>query len=177
MKHFSPTLFWLTGLSGAGKTTLGALLTRHLRERGHPVIFLDGDQLREVYNDCYGHDRESRLIASMYYARLCKVLVEQNVHVVCSTISLFHQTQQWNRENIPNYIEVFVDVPLAELIKRDNKSIYSRALAGKLNNIVGMDIEPELPKQADVIINYFPDITVEMNVQLILENYDSKIFV
>jgi adenylylsulfate kinase-like enzyme len=173
MTNFIPTLFWLTGLSGAGKTTLASLLTTKLKDRGHPVIFLDGDTLREIYNNDFGHTREERLLASLQYARLCKMLTGQNVHVVCATISMFHQTQDWNRENIKNYLEVFVDVPLAELVRRDGKQIYSRAKAGELKNIVGIDIEPELPKKADVIIQndlYSP----EDNVNLILKAYDAK---
>ncbi|EKD54684.1 MAG: Adenylyl-sulfate kinase [uncultured bacterium] len=176
MTNFKPTLFWLTGLSGAGKTTLGILLTKKLRDRGCPVVFLDGDTLREIYNNRFGHDREGRLEASLQYARLCKMLTEQKVHVVCATISMFHQTQDWNRENIKNYVEVFVDVPLEELIKRDSKHIYSKAKAGELKNIVGIDIEPELPKKADIIIKNYNNSAVEDNVSLILETYDARIY-
>jgi cytidine diphosphoramidate kinase len=175
MPTFTPTLFWLTGLSGAGKTTIGALLTERLRERGDPVIFLDGDILREVYKDSIGHDRDSRLAAAMQYARLCKMLVDQQVHVVCATISLFHQIQNWNRHHIKNYLEVYIDVPMDELIKRDSKQIYSRAVSGKLSNIVGIDIQPEFPMHADIIIKNFINSTMEDNVNLILNHYDVRI--
>lgn len=170
MIKFTPTLFWLTGLSGAGKTTLGTLLTEKLRDRDYPVVFLDGDILREIYNNRFGHDHAGRLEASLQYARLCKMLIEQKVHVVCATISMFHQTQKWNRENIQRYIEIFLDIHVDELIRRDSKKIYSRALTGELKNIVGVDIQPEFPKKPDIIIK---DNKIEDSVNLILKNYDT----
>lgn len=167
-------VFWITGLSGAGKTTLGALLTEKLRDRGYAVIFLDGDILREIDGNRFGRDQQGRLEASLHYARLCKMLVEQNVHVVCATISLFHKTQQWNRKNIQNYIEILLDVPMDELIRRDCKKIYSRALTGQLQHVVGVDIQPELPEKPDIIINN--EITIENSVNLILEHYEQKVW-
>ncbi|MDP1574215.1 MAG: adenylyl-sulfate kinase [Coxiellaceae bacterium] len=174
MKNFIPTLFWITGLSGAGKTTIGELLTHKLRDRAHPVVFLDGDVLRDIYDNRFGHDRASRLEASFHYARLCRMLVAQNVHVVCATISLFHETQNWNRQNIKNYMEILVDVPMSELIKRDSKAIYSRALSGDLCNIVGVDITPELPKNSEIKITN--ENTVDESVNFILEKYDTRIY-
>lgn len=177
MIDYVPTVFWLTGLSGSGKTTLGTLLTNKLRSRGNSVIFLDGDTLREVYDNNFGYDRHGRFTASLQYARLCKMLTEQNVHVVCATISMFHHTQDWNRKNIANYMEIFMDVPLSELIKRDNKKIYSRCLSGELNNVVGIDIVPEFPKTPDIIIRNPHESFIENNVDLILEKLDSKVCV
>lgn len=149
----SGTVFWLTGLSGSGKTTIGRELTNTLKKHGYPVIFLDGDELREMTGNVFGYTREQRLQASLMYARLCNMLAAQSFHVVCATISLFHQTQCWNRENNQNYIEIFVDVVLSELIKNDPKKNYSRALKGELSNIVGMDIIPEFPEHPDIIIS------------------------
>lgn len=171
MINFIPTVFWLTGLSGTGKTTLGTLLTENLRNENHPVVFLDGDILREIFGNRFGHDRQDRLEASLQYARVCKMLVEQNVHVVCATISLFHQTQEWNRHHIKNYIEIFVDTPMQELLNRDSKKIYSRGLSGELKNIVGIDIEAEIPKNPDLIIKNHQNTKVENNVAIILETY------
>lgn len=173
MTRFTPTLFWITGLSGSGKTTIGMILAKQLKDRGLPVIFLDGDTLREAFNNQFNHDQDSRKAASMQYAKLCKMLIDQNVNVICSTISLFHDTQQWNREHIPNYLEIFIDVPLNELKKRDVKNIYSRAQSGELKNIVGIDIKPEFPKQADLVIQNHADLSPEDNVNLILKKYDA----
>lgn len=175
MSNFIPTLFWVTGLSGAGKSTLGHSLTNALRGRGYPVVYLDGDTLREVYGNGFAHDRAGRLDASMHYARLCNMLIQQQVHVVCATISLFHHTQNWNRENTKNYIEIFIDVPIAELMQRDSKKIYSQAKLGELKNVVGIDIQPEFPKKPDLVIKNQSINFMEGHVDLILKNYDKKI--
>lgn len=174
MNAMMPSVFWLTGLSGAGKTTIGSLLTKELREEGYPVIFLDGDQLREVYQNQFSHDREQRLLAAHSYARLCKMLVEQHVHVVCATISLFHQVQAWNRVHINHYIEIFINVPLPVLIERDSKKIYSAGLKGEMNNIVGLDIQAELPHLPDITIQHSDQLCKEAVVKQIMDFYLQK---
>lgn len=168
-------VFWLTGLSGSGKTTIGTELALRLRAQEYPVIFLDGDILREMSANTFGHDRDQRLQASLMYARLCNMIAAQNVHVVCATISLFHQTQLWNRKNIPNYLEIFVDVPLSELVKRDPKKIYSRAQAGELKNVVGIDIVPEYPQKPDLIIKNHGDVPVKQAVDDIIKLFNSTL--
>lgn len=176
MTILTPTVFWLTGLSGSGKTTIGEQLTKRLRNLGLPVIFLDGDVLREIFNGHFGHDLDSRKAASMHYAKLCNMLVSQHIYVVCATISLFHDTQEWNRNNIENYLEIFISVPLDELIKRDSKHIYTRAKSGELKNVVGIDIQPEYPKQADIVIFNHANSAAEDHVNLILKKFDTTIY-
>jgi adenylylsulfate kinase len=154
-----------------GKTTIGALLTERLRARGSAAIFLDGDVLREVYGNMFGHDRAQRLLAGQHYGRICNMLVNQHVHVVCATISMFHEVHEWNRANIKNYIEIFIDVPLPELIARDNKKIYSRGLNGELADVVGIDILPEYPKCPDIIIDNKDGMATEQAVDSILDVY------
>ena len=110
-------VFWITGLSAAGKTSIGRALSSHLRASGCSVIFLDGDTLRAVSNDL-GYSAENRREAAMRNGMLCRMLAEQGFDVVCSTISLFHDVQRWNRENITRYNEIFVRVPLEELNRK-----------------------------------------------------------
>ncbi|OGT35026.1 MAG: hypothetical protein A3F11_07415 [Gammaproteobacteria bacterium RIFCSPHIGHO2_12_FULL_37_14] len=167
------TVFWLTGLSGSGKTTIGEALAKTLRLSGHTVVFLDGDHLREVSGQLFGHERDQRLQASLLYSRLCKMLANQNIHVVCATISLFHETQEWNRKNIERYIEVFIDVPLTELLRRDSKKIYQQAKNGYLKNVVGIDISADYPQQPDLTIKNYGDIDPEQAVSFII-NYLKK---
>ena len=177
MNNQQGTVFWLTGLSGSGKTTIGTALTEHLRSQGYTIILLDGDHLREITGNIFGHHREQRLQASLLYGRLCHMIAAQNINVVCATISLFHETQQWNRKNIPHYLEIFVDVPIAELIKRDSKKIYSRAKEGTLEHVVGIDIAPEYPKNPDLIIKNDAHTNVQTAVNKIIKLFDLSLCV
>ena len=101
-------VYWITGLSGAGKTTLGRELVQRLRAAGRPAIFLDGDMLREVIAEDLGHNLANRRKSAMRNARLCRMLASQGADVVCPTISMFHEVQRWNRENIPAYREIYL---------------------------------------------------------------------
>jgi len=159
-------VFWITGLSASGKTTIGRTLSKNLRAAGFPVIFLDGDTLRSVANDS-GYTSEQRRSAAMRNSRLCRMLAEQGFDVVCSTISLFHDVQRWNRDNIARYIEVLVHVPLDELKRRDTKGIY--LASGNSRHVVGMDITAEIPQTPDVILNNDKSLDPEDAVRTILD--------
>ncbi len=104
---------------------------------------------------------------------LCRMLAEQGMDVVCSTISLFHEVQRWNRENIPRYNEIFVRVPLEELKRRDTKGVYTAAGsptgAGQASNIVGVDIPAETPLAPDLVLDNDASLTAEEAVRRILE--------
>ena len=146
-------VFWITGLSGAGKTTIGAALWMRLRDAGRAAIFLDGDTLRSVIADDLQHDPVSRRQSAMRNARLCQMLSGQGLDVVCATISLFHDVQRWNRANIPLYQEIYLRVPMDELQRRDVKGIYAKARRGQIRNVVGMDVPAEVPETPDLVLD------------------------
>src|ERR1700678_789060 len=148
-------VYWITGLSGAGKTTLGRELWQRLRAAGRPAIFLDGDMLREVIAEDLGHNLANRRKSAMRNARLCRMLASQGGDVVCPTISMFHEVQRWNRENIANYREIYLRVPMDELQRRDAKGIYAAARRGDLSDVVGLDVAAELPETPDLILDNF----------------------
>src|SRR5580704_8027405 len=146
-------VYWITGLSGAGKSTIGRALAAHLEASGSRVVFLDGDTLRAAVSNDLGYSAENRRSAAMRNGMLCRMLSEQGFDVVCSTISLFHDVQRWNRENISRYNEIFVRVPLEELRRRDTKGIYLASGDRRGANIVGLDIPAELPEAPDLILD------------------------
>lgn len=161
-------VFWITGLSGAGKTTLGRELWRRLRAAGRPVTFLDGDGLRAAIAEDLGHSAGDRRRSAMRNARLCCLLAEQGADVVCATISLFHEVQRWNRENIPGYREIYLRVPIGELRRRDNKGIYVRAHGGEARDVVGLDVPEEAPEAPDLVIDNYGALDVATAVDRIL---------
>ncbi len=142
--------FWITGLSGSGKTTLANLLIKKLEYKNRKAVLIDGDVIREIFGNQQDYSAQSRLNIAYEYSKLAAFLAKQNIDVVCSTISLFHEVHDWNRKNIPNYLEIFLDTDLEILIKRDNKKIYSRALNGELPDVVGIDIKAEFPQNPDL---------------------------
>jgi adenylylsulfate kinase len=165
------TVFWITGLSGAGKTTVGGLLYRRLREQNSPVVYLDGDILRKVSGDDLGYSREDRLYNAMRIASLCHLLTSQGIDVVCATISMFRECWRWNRENIENYVEIYLRVPVRELVQRDPKGLYADAQKGTVQHIVGFNMEFQEPEYPDLIIDNYGDLTPAAAMGLIWETF------
>lgn len=152
---------WITGLSGAGKTTLANEVVQRLRLIGIHAILLDGDELREVFGSVAinggNYDKAARLELAMRYARMCMILSKQGAFVVIATISLFKEVHAWNREYLPNYTEVYLKVPIEELRRRDPKEIYKRYDCGELYNVAGLDLDFDEPMNADLVLEYMPE--------------------
>ena len=137
-------VIWITGLSGAGKTTLAKAFLPFLPQ---PRLLLDGDEMREALSLFGGgYERADRLKLALTYSRLCLLAANQGQQVVCSTISMFHEVHQWNRENLPGYFEVFLDLSPETLLARDYKNVYKRLDEA----IMGQTLLPEFPLNPDL---------------------------
>jgi adenylylsulfate kinase-like enzyme/phosphohistidine swiveling domain-containing protein len=147
---------------------LGRELWSRLRAAGRPATFLDGDALRAVIAEDLDHSTGNRRRSAMRNARLCRLLAEQGADVVCATISLFHEVQRWNRENIPGYCEIYLRVPLDELRRRDSKGIYAGAQRGNTRDVVGLDVPAEAPEAPDLILDNYGALDVATAVDRIL---------
>jgi adenylylsulfate kinase-like enzyme/phosphohistidine swiveling domain-containing protein len=161
-------VFWITGLSGAGKTTLGRELRSRLQAAGGQVTLLDGDALRAAIAEDLNHNASDRRRSAMRNARLCRLLAEQGADVVCATISLFHEVQRWNRENIPGYREIYLRVPLDVLRRRDSKGLYASAHNGDAQDVVGLDVPAEVPEAPDLVLDNYGTLDVATAVDRIL---------
>lgn len=146
-------IIWIIGLSGAGKTTLARTLVQRLRPQWPNLVHLDGDDLREVWGDQLGHDLAGREINAQRLSKLSALLDRQGIHVVASVLSIFPDWQRWNRANMSRYFEVFLDPPFEELLRRDRRNLYSEALAGRLNNVVGVDLPFPPPTGPDLVLS------------------------
>lgn len=145
-------VYWITGLSGAGKTTIGKLLCDELRKQKDKVIFLDGDTMRTVFADDLGYSEEDRRKCAMRYSRLCKMLAEQDFDVICCTISMYHAVREWNRSNIEDYFEIYVKVPWEILCARNQKNLYCEVQQKKRIDVVGACGNIEEPVNPDMVI-------------------------
>ena len=123
-------VIWITGLSGAGKTTLAKVLVRELHKQGQNPILLDGEGLRKIFNlnvqQQSEFDRNARIKIALKYAQICQLLSSQGFTVIIATISMFKEIYIWNQKNLPKYFEVYLKVPIQELKRRDPKHFYKR---------------------------------------------------
>lgn len=147
-------VYWVTGLAGAGKTTIGTALYYKLKEKYSNVVLLDGDMLKELFHNdsAEQYTEKARRLRAQKYADLCKLLADQGMIVICCTIAMYDQVREWNRANNENYIEIFLDVPIDILRLRDKKGLYSGYAAGKEMQVAGLDVKIEFPQNADLVI-------------------------
>tara|TARA_A100001035_G_C27424107_1_gene338594 strand:- start:12 stop:551 length:540 start_codon:yes stop_codon:yes gene_type:complete len=169
-------VIWITGLSGAGKTTLASEVVRLLKSKYSNVIYLDGDELRKIFTPITDtpHSRESRLNYANQYSSLCNFLAEQGNIVVIATISLFKEIHLKNKKLIYNYFEVYLKVPIEILIERDSKKIYSSYFDGKLKNISGLDLEIDEPEESDIVLKNSYDNKISENAKNVVFKFIKK---
>lgn len=146
-------VIWIIGLSGAGKTTLANELVERLRKDSLKVVLLDGDIIRSLFKNDVDHTVEGRRRNAERLSLLSKFLADEGVHVVAAVLSIFPDWQDWNRNNIPDYTEVYLKVSLDTLLKREIKNLYGAALKGEIKNVVGIDIPFPEPQNSDLCID------------------------
>ena len=171
-------VYWITGLSGAGKTTIGKLLYVKIKQKYLNTVFLDGDVLREVFGNDLGYTCEERIKCAMRYARLCKMLQEQGMNVICCTISMFDNIRSWNRDNIGNYREIYVRVSMEELRKRNQKGLYNSSNEESTGHgqkssgqVAGIHVDIEEPKNPDMILDNEGNVSISVLVDKVLEKF------
>lgn len=161
-------LYWITGLSGAGKTTIGNRLFYELRKVRENVVLLDGDILKKIVGDNLGYSEEDRRKRAMKYALLCKTLTDQGMTVICCTIAMYDEVREWNRKNNKGYVEIFLNVSEDILRQRDQKGMYSRYQKGEFKNLAGVDVGVEYPKNPDLMLENDGSLSIKECVDKIL---------
>jgi adenylylsulfate kinase len=145
-------IVWIIGLSGAGKTTLANEVVAQVRQKTDNVVLIDGDKVRDVFGNDLGHTMDDRRKNGARICLLGKFLDEQNINVVCAILSLFPEQRDWNRQNLKDYLEVFIDTPMTDLETRDSKGLYRRFKSGEIRDVAGLDIEFPRPSNPDILI-------------------------
>lgn len=136
-------VYWITGLSNSGKTTIGTALYYDLKKKGKNVVILDGDLMKQIASGSeeIAYEDKDRLIRARRYSLMAKLLADQGVWVIVCAIAMFDEIREWNRHNIKGYIEVFLDVPMDILVKRNRKELLID------------DKNIQFPKDPDVSVN------------------------
>ena len=154
-KNQKARVVWFTGLSGAGKSTIANLVEKRLLAEGRHTYLLDGDNVRHGLNKDLGFTEEDRVENIRRVAEVSKLMVDSGLIVLVSFISPFRAERRMARELMEDgeFVEVFVDTPLAEAERRDVKGLYKKARAGELKNFTGVDSPYEPPENAEIVID------------------------
>ncbi|HEY1590337.1 MAG TPA: sulfate adenylyltransferase subunit CysN [Solirubrobacteraceae bacterium] len=154
-KHQRPCVLWLTGLSGAGKSTIANVVERRLHELGRHTYLLDGDNIRKGLNKDLGFSGADRVENIRRIAEVANLMVDAGLIVITSFISPFESERRMARELLEpdEFIEVFVDAPLAVAEARDPKNLYAKARRGEIKNFTGIDSPYEPPENPELRID------------------------
>jgi adenylylsulfate kinase len=157
---------WLTGLSGAGKSTLAGQIEQRLRQRNKKVEILDGDIVRTHLSKGLGFSREDRDTNIKRIAFVCSLLTRNGVICISAAISPYREARAWARQQIGNFVEVYVKCPIDVCRERDVKGLYKLVEEGKLKGFTGVDDPYEEPEHPELVIETDQE-TIEESVSRI----------
>jgi len=159
---------WLTGPSGAGKTTLARALKERFKEMGYKVEILDGDEIRNTLYPNLGFSKEAREMHNKVVIYMAKLLSRNGVIAIVSLISPYKSVREYARKEIGKFMEVYVYAPLDVRIKRDPKGLYAKALKGEIKGLTGYDGVYEEPENPEVKVDS-SKMSVDEEVELIIK--------
>ena len=164
-----PRCLWFTGLSGSGKSTIANLVEKRLLATGHHTYLLDGDNVRHGLNRDLGFSAEDRVENIRRVAEVARLMVDAGLIVLVSFISPFRDERRMARErfNDGEFIEVFVDTPLAVCEQRDVKGLYAKARAGQIPNFTGIDSPYEAPEHAELVLDTMAESTEQLAIRVV----------
>lgn len=153
--HSSACVLWLTGLSGAGKTTIANLVEKRLRAEGCAVYMLDGDKMRDGLNKDLGFTEADRVENIRRLAEVGRLMVDAGLVVIVACISPFASSREMARGLLGEgeFIEIYVNTPLAVAESRDPKGLYKKARSGQLKNFTGIDSPYEAPENPEIALD------------------------
>ncbi len=155
LKGQKPAVLWFTGLSGSGKSTIANVVEKKLAARGRHTFLLDGDNVRHGLNRDLGFTEADRIENIRRVGEVARLMADAGLIVLTAFISPFRAEREIVRKMLPEgeFIEVFIDTPLADAEKRDPKGLYAKARAGEIKNFTGIDSPYEVPEDAEIVID------------------------
>jgi adenylylsulfate kinase len=163
---------WFTGLSGAGKSTLSEALEKRLRALGRSVEILDGDIVRTHLSKGLGFSREDRDTNIKRIAFVCSLLTRNGAVCISAAISPYREAREWARQEIGNFVEVYVKCPIEVCRQRDVKGLYKLVDEGKITGFTGVDDPYEEPKHPELVVETDKE-TVEESVERIMSTIEA----
>jgi adenylyl-sulfate kinase len=161
-------VLWLTGLSGAGKSTIASAVAPSLLERGHRVEVLDGDEVRTNLCQELGFSREDRDTNIARIGYVAGKLAKHGVAVVVAAISPYRDARDKVRSSVADFVEVHVAAPVETCAERDVKGLYAKALAGEIKNFTGVSDPYEEPLEPEILLHTERE-TVHESVRIVLD--------
>ncbi len=140
-------LFWLTGLPGAGKTSIAKIIINSLTKKFGKTILLNGDDIRKIF-ELKDYSLTGRKRIAMQYSKLFQKITDQKINVLFAGGALIDEVRKRNKKNIDNYVEIYLKCNQKQIISKNFKKLYL-----KTKNLVGLKIKPEFPKNPHIIIN------------------------
>ena len=163
-------IIWLTGISGAGKTTLAKNLLDLLKGKLLNLVGVDGDEIRTLFGNDLGYDINDRIKQIKRIQTLTKFLDKQGIHVIASALYFSEEISNWNKKNFSSYYEIYIKASLALVSNKDVKGIYNKGKIGEEENIVGMDIKWIEPESPFLIIDRDLGVTQKGMVKKVINN-------
>ena len=175
IKNQKPAVLWFTGLSGSGKSTIANTVEKLLHAKGKHTYILDGDNIRHGLNRDLGFTEEDRVENIRRVAEVARLMSDAGLIVLVSFISPFRSERRLARELMApgEFIEIFVDTPMEECVRRDPKGLYKRALAGEIRNFTGVDSPYEAPESPEIHLHTLGHEAISMATQV--EDYLDKL--
>ena len=158
---------WITGPSGAGKTTLANALHEKLEEMGYTAEVLDGDGIRSKLYPDLGFSREEREMHNKVVVHFAETLARNGVIAIVSVIAPYRSSREYARKEIKNFMEVYLKCPVDVRIKRDPKGLYNKALKGELKELTGLDGVYEEPENPELVLHTHR-MSVEEEVEAVI---------
>ncbi len=165
-------VIWLTGISGSGKTTLSLKIKDELEKKYGNVEFMDGDIVREFFEDDLGYTRKERIFNVKRIAFAAMLLAKNGTHVIVANIAPYYEVRDFIRMHIEKYIQIYLQISIEEAMRRDIKGHYIKYRKGELNNLVGVDDNYDIPRNPDLVVDTGKE-AVEESIHKIM-NFLSK---